>query len=98
MAVADVTVLAEALTEHFRGLSDAGLDEYSDRCTTRVWRAQHFSRWMTTMPHQDPGADAYGRELRRSQLRGPCASDAARTSLAENYGGLRLQETAINHG
>jgi p-hydroxybenzoate 3-monooxygenase len=98
LAVADVTVLAEALTEHFRGLSDAGLDEYSDRCTTRVWRAQHFSWWMTTMLHQDPGADEYGRELQRSQLRYTCASDAAMTSLAENYVGLRLQETAINHG
>jgi p-hydroxybenzoate 3-monooxygenase len=98
LAVADVTVLAEALTEHFRGLSDTGLDEYSDRCTTRVWRAQHFSWWMTTMLHQDPGADAYGRELQRSQLRYTCASEAAMTSLAENYVGLRLQETAINHG
>jgi p-hydroxybenzoate 3-monooxygenase len=98
LAVADVTVLAEALTEHFRGLSDTGLDEYSDRCTTRVWRAQHFSWWMTTMLHQDPGADAYGRELQRSQLRYTCASEAAMTSLAENYVGLRLQETAMNHG
>jgi p-hydroxybenzoate 3-monooxygenase len=98
LAVADVTVLADALTEHFRDLSDTGLDEYSDRCTTRVWRAQHFSWWMTTMLHQDPGADAYGRELQRSQLRYTCASEAAMTSLAENYVGLRLQETAINHG
>ena len=98
LAVADVTVLAEALTEHFRRVSDAALDEYSDRCTMRVWRAQHFSWWMTTMLHQDPGADAYGRELQRSQLRYTCASEAAMTSLAENYVGLRLHETAAHHG
>jgi p-hydroxybenzoate 3-monooxygenase len=98
LAVADVTVLAEALTEHFRHVSDTALDEYSDRCTMRVWRAQHFSWWMTTMLHQDPGADAYGRELQRSQLRYTCASEAAMTSLAENYVGLRLQETAAHHG
>ena len=98
LAVADVTVLAEALTEHFRHVSDAALDEYSDRCTARVWRAQHFSWWMTTMLHQDPGADAYARELQRSQLRYTCASEAAMTSLAENYVGLRLQETAVHHG
>jgi p-hydroxybenzoate 3-monooxygenase len=98
LAVADVTVLAEALTDHFRGLSDAALDEYSDRCTMRVWRAQHFSWWMTTMLHQDPGADDYGRALQRSQLRYTCSSEAAMTSLAENYVGLRLRETAVHHG
>jgi p-hydroxybenzoate 3-monooxygenase len=97
LAVADVTVLAEALAEHFAH-SDAALDEYSDRCTARVWRAQHFSWWMTTMLHQDPDADDYGRELQRSQLRYTCASEAAMTSLAENYVGLRLRETAVHHG
>ncbi len=98
LAIADVTVLAEALTDHFRDHSDTGLEEYSDRCTGRVWRAQHFSWWMTTMLHQDPEADAYGRELQRSQLRYTCSSEAAMTSLAENYVGLRLAETALHHG
>jgi p-hydroxybenzoate 3-monooxygenase len=98
LAVADVTVLAEALVEHFRHASDTGLDEYSERCLTRVWRAQHFSWWMTTMLHQDPGADEYARQLQRSQLRYTCSSEAAMTSLAENYVGLRLQETALVHG
>jgi p-hydroxybenzoate 3-monooxygenase len=98
LAVADVTVLAAALAEHFRHGSDTGLDTYSDRCTARVWRAQHFSWWMTTMLHQDPAADAYGRELQRSQLRYTCSSEAAMTSLAENYVGLRLEETALVHG
>ena len=98
LAVADVTVLAEALTEHFRHGSDTGLDEYSERCLMRVWRAQHFSWWMTTMLHQDPGADEYARQLQRSQLRYTCSSEAAMTSLAENYVGLRLQETALHHG
>jgi p-hydroxybenzoate 3-monooxygenase len=98
LAVADVTVLAEALVEHFRNASDTGLDEYSERCLTRVWRAQHFSWWMTTMLHQDPEADDYARQLQRSQLRYTCSSEAAMTSLAENYVGLRLQETALVHG
>jgi p-hydroxybenzoate 3-monooxygenase len=98
LAVADVTVLAEALVEHFRHGSDTGLDDYSERCLTRVWRAQHFSWWMTTMLHQDPDADDYARQLQRSQLRYTCSSEAAMTSLAENYVGLRLQETALVHG
>jgi p-hydroxybenzoate 3-monooxygenase len=90
LAVADVTVLAEAMIEHFGHHSDTGLDEYSDRCTARVWRAQHFSWWMTTMLHQDPEADDYARQLQRSQLRYTCSSEAAMTSLAENYVGLPL--------
>jgi p-hydroxybenzoate 3-monooxygenase len=98
LAMADVTVLAEALAERFGHGSDAGLDEYSERCTARVWRAQHFSWWMTTMLHQDPGADAYALQLQRSQLRYTCSSEAAMTSLAENYVGLGLHETAARHG
>jgi p-hydroxybenzoate 3-monooxygenase len=83
-----VTVLADALIDRFHGGSSAGLDEYSERCLCRVWRAQHFSWWMTQMLHVDPREDDYGRELHRSQLRYVCSSIAAATSLAENYVGL----------
>jgi p-hydroxybenzoate 3-monooxygenase len=101
LAVADVTVLAEALVEWFGSGSDTGLDEYSSRCVGRVWRAQHFSWWMTTMLHTDPRDDAYGRRLQRSQLEYVCSSQAAARSLAENYVGLPLaRETAdtVSHG
>ncbi|MFZ0387835.1 MAG: 4-hydroxybenzoate 3-monooxygenase [Solirubrobacteraceae bacterium] len=91
LAVADVTVLADALGAWFVAGSQTGLDEYSARCLRRVWRAQHFSWWMTTMLHTDPGRDAYGRELQRSQLEYVCSSAAAATSLAENYVGLPLE-------
>jgi p-hydroxybenzoate 3-monooxygenase len=92
LAVADVTVLAEALVEHIRGGSDTGLDEYSQRCVGRVWRAQHFSWFMTTMLHTDPHDDDYGRRLQRSQLEYVCSSEAAARSLAENYVGLPLKQ------
>jgi p-hydroxybenzoate 3-monooxygenase len=94
LAVADVTVLAEALVAHLSHGSDAGLDEYSDRCLARVWRAQHFSWYMTTMLHLDSTDDEYGRQLQRSQLRYVTGSTAAATSLAENYVGLTLAQTA----
>jgi p-hydroxybenzoate 3-monooxygenase len=94
LAVADVTVLADALVQHLTGGSDTGLDEYSDRCLTRVWRAQHFSWFMTTMLHLDHSDDTYGRQLQRSQLRYVTTSTAAATSLAENYVGLTLEQTA----
>jgi p-hydroxybenzoate 3-monooxygenase len=101
LAVADVTVLAHALVEHLRGGSDAGLEEYSDRCLARVWRAQHFSWWMTTMLHHDPTGDDYGKRLQRSQLDYVTSSTAAATSLAENYVGLPLSQTRpaqVAHG
>jgi p-hydroxybenzoate 3-monooxygenase len=98
LAVADVTVLAEAIADHVHAGRDTGLEEYSDRCLQRVWRAQHFSWWMTTMLHTDPAGDAYGLELQRSQLRYVTASTAAATSLAENYVGLPLSATALAHG
>jgi len=91
LAVADVTVLALALASYFADGSATGLDEYSDRCLARVWRAQHFSWWMTTMLHPDPSDDAYGGELARAQLEYVCRSEAAATSLAENYVGLALE-------
>src|SRR6476661_235391 len=83
LAMADVLVLADALIDG----SPAALDAYSDRCLRRVWRAQHFSWWMTGMLHVDPAGDAYDRELARSQLRYVTRSRAAATSLAENYVG-----------
>ncbi len=98
LAVADVTVLAQALAEHFSSGSEAGLGEYSDRCLSRVWRAQHFSWWMTTMLHIDPDRDAYGRRLQRSQLDYVCSSVAAATSLAENYVGLPLAQPLFGGG
>ena len=82
------------LDERFSSGSPARLDQYSDRCLERVWRAQHFSWWMTTMLHIDPSDDSYGRQLQRSQLRYVCGSMAAATSLAENYVGLPIPAPA----
>jgi len=90
LAASDVTILAAALTSFFGGGDSSALDSYSDDCLRRVWRAQHFSWWMTQMLHLDPHDDAYGRELQRSQLHYVSTSLAAQTSLAENYVGLDL--------
>jgi p-hydroxybenzoate 3-monooxygenase len=88
LAVADVRLLAEALAAWFhRGDSDL-LDAYSDRALERVWQAEHFSWWMTSMLHNSPDADPFSAGLQRSQLRQACTSRAAQTVLAENYTGL----------
>ncbi len=86
LAIADVAVLAPALDGLLRG--DARLAEsYSGTCLERVWRATHFSWWITSMLHRSPGADPMETELQLSQLRYVTSSRAAATSLAENYTG-----------
>ncbi|HEX6380663.1 MAG TPA: 4-hydroxybenzoate 3-monooxygenase [Acidimicrobiia bacterium] len=88
LAVADVAVLAEALERFFATGATDLLDGYSERCLRRVWRAEHFSWWMTSMLHLTPGADAFERRLQLAQLRYVTSSQAAAISLAENYTGL----------
>ena len=91
LAVADVTVLADALLARFATGTQTGVDEYSARCLRRIWRAQHFSWWMTSMLHLDPHDDEYGAQLALAQLRYVTSSTAAATSLAENYVGLPFE-------
>jgi p-hydroxybenzoate 3-monooxygenase len=88
LAIADVAVLAEALQRFFATGRTELLDGYSDRCLRRVWRAEHFSWWMTAMLHTAPDADPFEQRLQLSQLRYVTSSPAAATSLAENYVGL----------
>jgi p-hydroxybenzoate 3-monooxygenase len=88
LAIADVHVLAEALVPFLRHGDESGIDAYSDTCLRRVWRAEHFSWWMTSMLHVAPDDDPIARRLQLSQLRYTVASRAAATSLAENYVGL----------
>jgi p-hydroxybenzoate 3-monooxygenase len=88
LAVADVTVLSEALAAWYATGERGLLDAYSETCLRRVWRVQQFSWWMTTLMHRFSGDDAYGRRLQRNYREYVCASTAAATSLAENYVGL----------
>jgi p-hydroxybenzoate 3-monooxygenase len=89
LALADVAVLAEALVAWYGG-DQSALDSYSERCLRRVWRAEHFAWWMTSMLHLSDTGDAFDLELQRSQLRYVTSSKPAATSLAENYVGLPL--------
>jgi len=83
LALADVRLLAD-------GIATGGLEHYSRDCLRRVWRAEHFSWWMTSMLHRLPGDDPFDLELQRSQLRYVTTSEVAARSLAENYVGLDL--------
>lgn len=90
LAVADVIVLARA----FAHLKDTGstdlLDTYSDTCLRRVWRAEHFSYFMTTTLHTEPEQSPFETRLQLSQLDRITTSEHAAAELAENYTGLPL--------
>jgi p-hydroxybenzoate 3-monooxygenase len=88
LAVADASTLAEAFVAWYRSGDDQRLRGYSERCLRRVWRAEHFSWWMTSMLHRFDD-DPFQQRLQLSQLRYLCSSPAAATSLAENYVGLQ---------
>ncbi|HUZ21638.1 MAG TPA: 4-hydroxybenzoate 3-monooxygenase [Acidimicrobiales bacterium] len=87
LAVADVLVLSRAIAAAQRGDREP-LARYSETCLRRVWRAEHFSWWMTSMLHRFPDSDPFQLELQRSQLAYTVTSRAAATSLAENYVGM----------
>lgn len=89
LAVADVAVLARALTRLLReGRTDLA-DAYSDTALRRVWRCTHFSWWMTSMLHTT--GDPFDEQLQLSQLRWVATSDAGAAGLAENYAGLTIE-------
>jgi p-hydroxybenzoate 3-monooxygenase len=90
LALHDVRVLAEALAAWYRTGSTTLLDAYSVTCLRRVWRAEHFSWWMTSMLHRLDSDDDFGLKLQLAQLRYVTTSHAAAVSLAENYVGLEL--------
>ncbi|WP_328908371.1 4-hydroxybenzoate 3-monooxygenase [Streptomyces sp. NBC_00234] len=90
LAAADVIVLARAF-EHLRSTgSTEQLDTYSDTCLRRVWRAEHFSYFMTTTLHTDPEQSGFDTRLQLSQLDRIATSPHAAAELAENYTGLPL--------
>ena len=88
LAMADVRVLAAALAKWYANRDGSGLEAYSATCLKRVWRAEHFSWWMTAMLHRFPEGDSFQRRLQHAQLEYVASSRPAAASLAENYVGL----------
>jgi len=88
LAVSDVQYLAMALAEHYRDQSNAALDAYSARALSRVWKAERFSWWMTTMLHRFPAFSSFERRMQVAEFDYLRGSVAASTALAENYTGL----------
>ena len=87
-AASDIHYLYHALVAHYQRGDDSGLDGYSAKALARVWKAQRFSWWMTTMLHTFNGGLDYDSKLQDTDLAYLFSSDAAMRSLAENYVGL----------
>ncbi|WP_234996431.1 4-hydroxybenzoate 3-monooxygenase [Demequina sp. NBRC 110054] len=87
LAVADVILLARAL-EALLGRGDEGpIDSFADTARQRIWKAQHFSWWMTSMLHQAPDASDFDRQRQLGELRTVVESEHGRAYLAEAYTG-----------
>jgi len=89
--VADVRVLARAITEFYRSGNRELLDRYSETCLRRVWKVQRFSWWMTSMLHLFDADNAFDRRRQLGELDYVTSSRAAQQSLAENYVGLPFE-------
>jgi p-hydroxybenzoate 3-monooxygenase len=90
LAMADVWRLSRALAEYYRSGCEESLDRYSGDCLRRVWRAQQFSWWMTSMLHRSETGDTFDLRRQCAELEYVTSSRAAMTSLAENYVGFPI--------
>jgi p-hydroxybenzoate 3-monooxygenase len=90
-AIADVHVLADALTTFFRSGQKEKLDRYSETCLRRIWKVQRFSWWMTSMLHRFAEHTPFDRRRQLAELDYVTSSRAAAMTLAENYVGLPLE-------
>ncbi len=90
LAATDVKYLSGALIEFYTDKSEAGIDSYSERCLRRIWRAERFSWWFTSLMHHFPENGPIGQKLQDAELDYIVHSEAGARSVAENYVGLPL--------
>ena len=90
LAATDVKYLSSAFIEYFKEHSSAGIDHYSARCLKRIWRAERFSWWLTSLMHRFPDTAGFGQKVQEAELDYLVHSEALSKSLSENYVGLPL--------
>ena len=91
LAVADVRVLARALTQAYQQGRTEYLERYSEICLKRVWKVERFSWYMSQLLHQFPDATPFERKMQVAEFEYLTQSESACRSIAENYVGLPLQ-------
>ncbi len=90
LAATDVKYLSSALIEFYQERSEAGIDGYSERCLRRIWRAERFSWWFTSLMHHFPENGDIGQKFQEAELDYLIHSEAGARTIAENYVGLPL--------
>ena len=90
LAATDVKYLSDALIEACLEKSHAGIDHYSTRCLARIWRAERFSWWFTSLMHRFPEQGEMGQRFQEAELNYLINSEAGSRTMAENYVGLPL--------
>jgi p-hydroxybenzoate 3-monooxygenase len=90
LAASDVGYLHQAMTEYYQQGSHEGIERYSERCLRRIWNAERFSWWMTSLMHNFPEGGGFDAKVQAAELGYIVRSRAAATALAENYVGLAL--------
>ena len=90
LAATDVKYLSQALIEHYAERSDAGLDGYSACCLRRIWKAERFSWWFTSLLHRFPEDSPIADRFQQAELDYLLHSEAGARTIAENYVGLPL--------
>ena len=87
LAARDVDQLASALIAHYRDGRDELLNVYSDAALRRIWRAERFSAWMTSVLHRFPGRSSFDRAMQIAELDYLVGSAAAQAAFVESYAG-----------
>ena len=90
LAASDVKYLSGALIEFYGEKSSVGIETYSQRALARIWKAERFSWWLTSLMHKFPDTGPFGQRMQEAELEYLVHSQAASTALAENYVGLPL--------
>jgi p-hydroxybenzoate 3-monooxygenase len=90
LAATDVKYLSTALIEFYQQRSEAGIDSYSERCLRRIWRAERFSWWFTSLMHRFPENGEIGQKFQEAELEYLIHSESGSKTIAENYVGLPL--------
>jgi p-hydroxybenzoate 3-monooxygenase len=88
LAASDVKMLFEALSDYYADRSEAGINGYSQRALSKIWRVERFSWWLTSLMHRFPDSAGFGQKMQEAELAYLMDSEAAQTMLAENYVGL----------
>ena len=88
LAASDIYFLSRGLIDHYTKSDDSGIESYSQKALSRVWKAERFSWWMTTVLHHFTEVSPFDRRIQRADLEYLISSKAAMSALAENYVGL----------